>query len=71
VVTCLIFDLDDTLCDYRQAIAEQKLTVEEYRFRRYADVLREWDESKLKWVDHLNTVYMDEANHRVLSCLKM
>ncbi|MDN4595309.1 HAD family hydrolase [Polycladomyces subterraneus] len=101
MVACLIFDLEDTLCDYRQAMenakqkvsdilrgigvdpasfwtryhqlepvlfqqfTEKKLTVEEYRVERYADVLREWDKSKLEWVDRLNAVYMNEANHRI------
>lgn len=46
---------------FRQ-FTENKLTIDEYRFRRYADVLQEVDAKKLGLVDRLNAVYMNEAN---------
>lgn len=101
MVSCVIFDLDDTLCDYRQAMenakrnvsvllneeeiepaafwtryheiepllfrqfTENKLTVTEYRIRRYSDVLQAFDGGKTHLADRLNHIYMNEANHNI------
>lgn len=101
MVTSLIFDLDDTLCDYQQAMenakknmtvtlesssvtpsffweiyhelepglfrqfVKKKLTIEEYRFRRFADVLREFDIVDTQLTQNLNVSYMNGANHNI------
>lgn len=98
---CMIFDLDDTLCDYQEAMAnakkkvstllqgvnvdpssfweryhqvepalfrqftEKKISIEEYRTRRYRDILLEFDINDIQLAQLMNKTYMNEANHNI------
>ena len=97
----IIFDLDDTLCDYRKAtenarspinevldahgididafwerfnrvkrplfrqFADKAITRDEYRIRRFADVLEGFHARFLEISSGLNHIYMQETNHRI------
>lgn len=101
MIKCIIFDLDDTLCDYSSARDNAKILVnqallkenistkefwntysqtepilfrrfvnndiskEEYRMRRFADLLVERHSSPFELSTKLNNIYMDEANLNV------
>lgn len=97
----IVFDLDDTLCDYQSAkrnavnlinqilatasidvdqfwnhyrlvepklfrqFLDKTLSKEQYRLRRYADILQESHENALDLALKLNIVYMQEANRNI------
>ena len=97
----IIFDLDDTLCDYRKAtedakspinevldshgidihafwerfnrvklslfrqFADKAITRDEYRIRRFADVLEGSHARFRELSDELNHIYMQETNHNI------
>lgn len=102
MIRAVIFDLDNTLCDYQTAMRNAKSQVgvllqeagladlgafwqayqerepglyrqfldrqisrDEYRIRRYADLLQGRHESPETLSAELNRVYMQEANHNV------
>ncbi|MFD2673072.1 HAD family hydrolase [Marinicrinis sediminis] len=101
MIKCIIFDLDDTLCDYQQAVenaknkismvllksglsptyfwekyhqseprlfkqyTEKMISIDEYRFRRFASILQKNHLISNEFVTHLNDIYMGEANHNV------
>ena len=100
-VSYIIFDLDDTLCDYQKAkdnakhlvnqtleklginvnqfwsiygLIEPKLfreflnnslTKRQYRIRRYSDILKDWHFKPEELSLELNSIYMQEANHKI------
>lgn len=108
----IIFDLDDTLCDYQKAkknakylvnklliknkvninkfwndysliepqlfrdFLNQSISKQQYRIRRYADVLKQFNGEIEKLSLEINFIYMQEANHKinlyddVIPCLK-
>jgi FMN phosphatase YigB (HAD superfamily) len=49
---------------FRQFITQQ-ISREEYRLRRYADVLRDVCEQPEELAEELNRIYMREANHNI------
>ena len=97
----IIFDLDDTLCDYRKAtenakspinkvldahgidihafwerfnqgirslfrqFADRTISIDEYRIRRFADVLEGSHARFRELSDELNHIYMQETNHNI------
>lgn len=97
----IIFDLDDTLCDYQKAKENAKyliskylqkyeiepnlfwhhysliepllfrqftssnITKDEYRVRRFSDVLKIFNEDSQELSPKLNHIYMQEANHNI------
>lgn len=101
LIRCIIFDLDDTLCDYQKAknnakclvdktlrkyninpnsfwsnysllepklftdFLNQSITKEQYRIRRYADILKTSYEEPEKLSLELNRIYMEEANKKI------
>lgn len=101
IIKYVIFDLDDTLCDYQKAkknaislvnrvlelsgidvnqfwksysLIEPTLfrqflngviSRDEYRLRRYADVIQGAHENPLAFSSALNSIYMKEANHAI------
>lgn len=101
LIKCIIFDLDDTLCDYQKAksnainevnntlikyninlktfweaydILEPKLFREfldgfisrdQYRVRRYIDILKDTIENPYKISLELNKIYMENANKKI------
>lgn len=101
LIKCIIFDLDDTLCDYQKAksnaisevnrtlkkfnvdlkifweaydILEPKLfrdfldgfiSRDEYRVRRYTDILKDTIENPYQISLELNKIYMENANKKI------
>lgn len=101
MIKYVIFDLDDTLCDYQKAkknaislvnrvLESSRIDVnhfwnsyslieptlfrqfvngiisrDEYRLRRYADVIQGTHENPLAFSSELNYIYMKEANHGI------
>ena len=97
----IIFDLDDTLCDYRKAtenakspinevldahgidtrafwerfdqgirslfrqFADRTISIDEYRIRRFADVLEGFHARFRELSSELNHIYMQETNHNI------
>lgn len=101
MIKYVIFDLDDTLCDYQKAkknaislvnrvlelsgidvnqfwnsyslieptlfrqFVNKVISRDEYRLRRYADVIQGAHENPLAFSLALNSIYMKEANHAI------
>lgn len=101
MIKCVIFDLDDTLCDYSSARENAKnlvnnvldreniliskfwdeynaiepklfrkfinneITKEEYRVKRYSDLLEKKHPKPVEFSNYLNQIYMEEANGNI------
>ncbi len=61
-----LFDLDDTLCNYRLAKQIAKISKDQYRHRRFFDVISLFvDDNADKITQKLNAIFMEEGNKNI------